>query len=124
MCVGQYGLRQSHHLAVRGVGRQNVGAHGADILRQRHHQFLADGVDGGVRHLRKLLAEIVEEHLRSVGDDGQWRVVAHRRYRLLSCRGHGDNRLVDVFLPEAKRHQLPLQIAHAVVHVAAALQLL
>ena len=124
MRVGQYGLRQPHHLAVRGIRGQYVGPHGTDILRETHHQLLADGVDGRVRHLCKLLAEIVEQHLRAVADDGQRRVVTHGGNRLLTGRSHGDDGLVDVLLSEAKRQQPALQVAHAVVHVPPALQLL
>ena len=60
LCVGQYGLRQAHHLTVRGIGCQDVRTYGTDILCETHHQLLADGVDGRVRHLRKLLTEVVE----------------------------------------------------------------
>ena len=66
LCVGQYGLRQTNHLTVRGIGRQDVGSYGSDVLCQAHHQLLADRVDGRVRHLRKLLTEVVEQHLWTV----------------------------------------------------------
>ena len=124
MCVGQYGLRQAHHLTVRGVGRQDVCSHGADILRQRHHQLFADGVDGRVRHLRKLLTEIVEEHLRTITHHSQRRIVTHRSHRLLSGCRHRDDRLIDVLLSEAEVHEFALEVAHAILHVTAALQLL
>ena len=124
MCVGQHGLRQAHHLAVRGIGRQDVRAHGADVLGERHHQFLADGVDGGIGHLRELLTEVVEEHLWTVADDGQRCVVTHRRHGLLSGRGHRDDGTVDILLPVAELDEPLLQMVHAVRHVATALQLL
>ena len=59
-------MRQAHHLAVCLIGREDACAHTSDILSERHHEFLADGVDGGVGHLCKLLAEVVEEDLRFV----------------------------------------------------------
>ncbi len=124
MCVGQYGLRQSHHLAVRRVGCQDVRAHGADIFRERHHQFLADGVDGGVGDLGELLAEVIEKDLRAVTDDGQRRVVAHGCHGLLSGSSHRDDGTVDVLLSIAELDEPPLQMVHAVLHVATALQLL
>ena len=62
--VVQHRMRQANHLAVSLVGVQDAVTHASDILRQRHHKVLADGVDGGVGDLRKLLTEIVEEHLR------------------------------------------------------------
>ena len=66
--VGQHGLGQSHHLAVRGIWCQDVRTHSTNILRETHHQFLAYRVDGRVGHLCKLLTEVVEEHLRTVTD--------------------------------------------------------
>ena len=124
MRIRQHRLRQTHHLAVRGIGRQDIRAHGSDVLCERHHQFLADGVDGRVRHLCKLLAEVVEQQLRAVADDGQRGVVTHRRHGLLPCRRHRDNRLVNILLPITELHQPLLQVLHAVRHMAPALQFL
>ena len=124
LCVGQNRLWQTHHLTVRRIGCQDIGSHSANILRQRHHQFLADGIDGGVRHLSELLAEIIEEYLRAVADDSQRGIVAHCGNRFLTCRGHRDDGLVDILLSEAESDELLLIVAHAVLHVASALQLL
>ena len=38
----------------------------ADVAAQRHHQVFADGVDGGIRNLRKCLFEVAEQQLRYV----------------------------------------------------------
>ena len=122
--VRQHWLWQTHHLAVAGVGGQDVRAHCTDVLGQRHHQFLTYRVDGRVRHLRKLLSEVVEEYLRTVRDHCQWRVVTHRCHRLLTCCRHRHNRLVDVLLTETEVDELPFIILHRVLHVATALQLL
>ena len=124
LCVGQNRLWQAHHLTVRCIGRQDIRSHGADVLRQAHHQFLADGVDGRVGNLRKLLTEVVEQHLWTVADDCQWCIVTHRGYWLLSCCGHWHDGFVDILLTEAEGHQLALQVAHAIVHLTSALQLL
>ena len=75
--IGQNGMGQAHHLAIRLVGRENTGAHTTYIFRQRHDQRLADRVDGRVGNLRKLLAEVVEEHLRMAAQYSQRSVVAH-----------------------------------------------
>ena len=75
--VVKYRVRQTHHLAVCLVWNQYSGAHTADILRQRHYEILAYRVDGGVGNLCKLLAEVVEEHLRTVAQHRKRRVVAH-----------------------------------------------
>ena len=64
--VGQHGLWQTNHLAVRGIGRQDVGSYGSDVFCQAHYQLLTNRVDGGVGNLRKLLTEIVEQHLWTV----------------------------------------------------------
>ena len=124
MCVGQYGLRQAHHLTVRGVWRQDVRSHGANILRQAHHKFLTDGVDGGVRHLGKLLTKVVEQQLWTITHHSQWCVVAHRGYRLLSRRGHRDDGLVDILLAIAEDYEFALQIGHHILHLAPTLQFL
>ena len=50
---------------------------GSDEGDQRHHQLLADRVDRRVGDLCKQLFEIVVEGLVLVGQDRQWRVVAH-----------------------------------------------
>ena len=65
LAVVEHGVRQAHHLAMAGIGHEDVHPHRADILCERHHQLLAYRVDGRVRHLSELLAEIVEEQLRA-----------------------------------------------------------
>ena len=117
-------MRQAHHLAVRGIGREDVGAHGADILRERHDQLFAYRVDGGIGHLGKLLAEVVEQQLRAFAHHGQRRVVAHGRHRLLARRSHGDNRAVDILLAKAEGDEFLLQVAHSIVDVPPALEFL
>ena len=75
--IGQDRMRQAHHLAVVLVRRQDARAHASDILEQGHHHLLADGVDGRVGHLGELLAEIVEERLRTFCQNSQRRVISH-----------------------------------------------
>ena len=122
--VVQYRMRQAHHLAVGLVGIQDARAHASDILRQAHHQLLADGVDGGVGHLGKLLAEVVEERLRPVGEHGQRRVVAHRGRRLLAVDGHRHYRGVNILGAVAEHQLLAQQVFDTVLHMPARLQLL
>ena len=124
MCICKHGLWQSHHLAIAGIWLQDVCANGTDVFCQAHHQFLADGVDGWVGHLGELLTEIVEERLWTIADDSQWGVVSHRRHRFLSCCSHRHNGAVDVLLAETEVHQLAFKMAHTVLHMATALQLL
>ena len=64
--VGEHRLWQAHHLTVAGIRRQDVGSYSADVLCQTHYQLLTDGVDGRVGDLRKLLTEVVEQHLWTV----------------------------------------------------------
>ena len=77
LCVVEYRVRQAHHLAVALARREYSRAHAAYIFGERHYQFLAQGVDGGVGDLGKLLAEIVEQQLVAVAEHGQRSVVAH-----------------------------------------------
>ena len=124
LAVCQHGPRQAHHLAVGSVGGQDIFPHGTDVLRQAHHQLLADGVDSRVGHLGKLLTEVVEQHLRTVANDSQRGVVTHGSHRFLPCRSHGDKGSVDVFLSEAEGDELAPEVVHPVLHMAAAVQLL
>ena len=80
--IGQDGVVQTHHLTVAFVRRQDVHTYRTDVLRERHHQLLADGVDRRVGYLGKLLTEVVEEELRLVAQYGQRRVITHGRDRL------------------------------------------
>ena len=56
---------------------------------ERHHELLANGVDGRVRDLREELAEVREEQLRPLGEHGERRVVAHGPHRFFACLRHG-----------------------------------
>ena len=69
LCVCQYRMGEAYHFAMGLVRSQDIASYGADILRQAHHQLFAERVDRRVRHLCELLAEVVEEDLRTVGED-------------------------------------------------------
>ncbi len=75
----------------------------ADERHQRHHQLLADRVDGRVGDLREQLLEIVVEDLRPVGQHRQRGVVAHRPQRFLAGFGHRRQHQLDVFLRVSER---------------------
>ena len=122
--VVQYRMRQAHHLAVRLVGAEYAGTNAADVFGERHHEAFAYGVDGGVGHLGELLAEVVEQQLRTVAQHRQRRVVAHRRGRLLPIYAHRDDGVVDVFGTISEHQLVPYKVADGVVHLAAALQFL
>ena len=116
--VGEYGVRQAHHLAVGLVGSEDACAHAAYVLAERHHQILAYGVDGRVGDLRELLAEVVEEYLRAVGEHGQGRVVAHGGRGLLALGAHRHDGAVYVLLAEAELYLVAQQVGDAVLHFA------
>ena len=122
--VGYDRLWQAHHLAVGLVWCQYAAAHASDILGQRHHKLLSDRVDGWVCHLRELLAEVVEEYLRTVAYDSQRSVVAHRCDRLLTGCRHRHDCLFYVLLSESEGSQLAVVVLDAVGNVASALQVL
>ena len=115
-------MRQAHHLAMAFIGQEDVVAHGANVFRERHHQLLADGVDGRIGDLGKLLTEIVEQQLRSVGEHGQRRVVAHRSRRLAARGTHRDNRALHVFPRIAESAEPAGEVRHGIVHLATAFQ--
>jgi len=76
---------------------------GADERHQRHHQLLADRVDGRVGHLREELLEVVVQGLVLVRQHGERRVVAHRADRLLTRRRHRLHDELEVLLGIGKR---------------------
>ena len=122
--VGQHGLRQSYHLAVGGIGGEDVCAHGSDILCQTHHQILTNGIDGRVGDLGKLLTEIIEEDLRTVANDGQWCVVAHGGHGFLPGCCHGNKGAVDVLLSKPKVDEAAFVVVDSIFHMPTALQIL
>ncbi len=65
---------------------------------QRHHQLLADRIDGRVGDLREGLLEIVVERLGPIGQHRQRRVVAHRTGGFFTAHRHGRENELDVFL--------------------------
>ena len=76
---------------------------GADRGDQRRDDLLADRVERRVGHLREQLLEIVVEQLRTVGEDGQRRVVAHRADRLLAIGTHRPDEDSQIFQRVAER---------------------
>ena len=75
--VRQDRMRQAHHLTVALVRVEDACAYASNIFRETHDEVLTYGVDGRVRHLCELLTEVVEEYLRTVGEDSQRSVVTH-----------------------------------------------
>ena len=72
----------------------------------------------------KLLTEVVEEHLRTVANHCQRGVVTHSSYRFLSSGSHRDDGLVDILLAKAKGDEFLLKVAHTIINLTPALQLL
>src|SRR5439155_5996536 len=60
----------------------------AEIGGQRHHELLANRIERRIRDLRELLLEITKQELRSIGEDGERRIVAHAADRLFARLGH------------------------------------
>ena len=69
----------------------------ADRRDHRRDDLLADGVERRIGHLREELLEIVGEQLRSVGEHGQRRIVAHRTDRFGTVGGHRGEDHLQVF---------------------------
>ena len=72
----------------------------------------------------KLLTKVVEENLRTVADDCQRRVVAHRCHRFLSSRCHRNDGAVNVFLSEAEGDELAFVVRDRILNMPTALELL
>ena len=75
--VGENGMRQTQALAV-GLGGVDQIFLGANVALERHNDFLANGIDGGIGHLREELAEVIVKHPRLIAETGERGVVAHR----------------------------------------------
>ena len=81
-------MGETHHLTVGLVWVEDTRSHTADIFGKAHDELLADRVDSRVGDLSKLLAEIVEENLRLVGEHGKRCVVTHGCCWLLTFDSH------------------------------------
>ena len=115
---------QPHHLAVGGIRSEDAGAYCSYVFRQGHYQFFADGVDGGVCHLGKLLAEVVEQRLWTIANDGQRCVIAHSSNWFLASCSHRYDGLVDVFLTISEADKFALEVLNRILHMASALEFL
>ena len=74
-----------------------------DDRDERHHELLADGVDGRVGDLREVLPEVVRERLRARGEHRDRVVRAHRPDRLFRSLGHRGHEELDVLAGVAER---------------------
>ena len=72
----------------------------------------------------ELLAEIVEEDLRTVTDRSQRRIVAHRGGRLDPVDTHRGDGLHDGFLVETETEEFLVEILYGIVYFPAAFELL
>ena len=111
-CVVEYGVGKTHHFAVGLVRGENVCSDGAYVFCQRHYKFLPDWVDGGVCNLRKLLTEIIEENLRTVRHNREWRVVSHCGNGFASSGTHRNYSFLDVFASETKINKFAFKIGN------------
>ena len=102
------------HLDQPGVFRrffQNIGMV-ADVRGQAHDQFLPDGVDGRVGHLREQLLEIIEQKGGLPGKDGQRGVVPHGAERFRPLHHHGAYDQFHVLLRESEPALVRRQVRH------------
>ena len=75
---------------------------GPDHRHQAHDQFLADRVDGRVRHLGEVLLEIVVEQLGALRQDRDREVRSHRTDGIIAAPGHGLQEMGQVLLRVAE----------------------
>ena len=104
-------VRHGQLAAALRTGSEEVGL-GTDGRCDRRDDLLTNGVERRVGDLGEQLAEVVEQQPRSLGEDGDRGVRAHRAERLASLGGHrGDD---DLELLVGVAEQL-LTAQHAVV---------
>ena len=122
--IRQYRMRQTDHLAVLAVRRQDSGTDPADVFVERHYCLLADRVDRRVGDLSELLAEVVEEALRTLADDCQRRIVAHGRNGLDPSFDHRLEGIFDVFSRKSEENFFAQEIRLFVFDLTSALKVL
>ena len=67
------------------------------------HDFFANGIEGRVRHLSKLLSEVVKQQPRLVGQNSDRRIRSHGPEGFLTGASHGRQHDAKVFFGVAKR---------------------
>lgn len=70
----------------------------ADQRHQRHHQLLANRIDGRVGHLGEILLEISREMLRPAGQHRRRIIRPHGTDRLLARQHHGREQELNILL--------------------------
>ena len=80
----------------------------SDIGDGRHHEFLADRIDRGIRDLGEKLLEVAEEKLRSLGEAGEGNVNSHGADGLGAIDRHWRKQHA-LMLDRVPEHSLPLQ---------------
>ena len=109
LLVGEDGSRQGEAVAllrrlIQGVAVRTGGG------RQRHHQRLANRVDGGIGDLGEELVEVTEQTRRLVAEHRQGRVVAHGARRLVPGLRHGLKQEAHVLVGVAKGALKPVEL--------------
>ena len=87
----------------------------AEPRLQAHHPVLAQAVDGRVRHLAKVLPEVVAQRAVARGQHRRRRIIPHRRERLLAGLRHRRQDLLQL-LNAVTRRDLPLAQLRALKH--------
>ena len=70
------------------------------------------------------MSEIVEEGLRTVGENGKRGVITHRGSRLHTIHRHRGDGTVDILFSVAEHDFLLQQVLYGILHMSAALQFL
>ena len=122
LCIGQYGVIQSYHLAMLCIGSQDIHAYSSDIFGERHDQFFADRIDRRVGDLGKLLAEIVEQQLWPVAQYSQGSIVTHGTYRFCTILGHRLNDFLNIFPGISKNVEHVVIMRHAMCDFSSTFQ--
>jgi hypothetical protein len=107
--VGDERRLEDQDLGLRGVLVEHV-LEVAEAGLQRHHPPLPEGVDGRVRDLREVLAEVVAQRPVLGRQHGGGRVVAHAGHHFLAVLGHGRQDLLQLLDRVARGDLAPAQL--------------
>mmetsp|Transcript_27708 Transcript_27708/g.41071 ORF Transcript_27708/g.41071 Transcript_27708/m.41071 type:complete len:369 (-) Transcript_27708:1150-2256(-) len=102
---GKKGMTNNKTLTVFGTRRRQKILLWSNGTYQRHDNFLTNGINGRIRHLRKELLEVIIHLPGFLRQDRKSRIITHTSKRLLSTDGHGKQEHLNLFLTESKQVQ-------------------
>src|SRR5699024_12147302 len=93
------------HPVQRGNIRRNQMPLATEVGNFTRHNLFPAGLKPRIRHLCKMLLEIVEKQFRTFRQEGKWLIKAHRADRILYCTSQRLHVLSDVLFCVTETHE-------------------